>query len=119
MTLGLVGMGRIGRAVAIRAGGFRVRVVAFDTIVDAEFDRRHGIARLPLDELLATADAVSLHVPLTETTRGMVNRDFLARMRPGSYLINTSRGGPGRRSRSPRCPGLGTSCRGRTGRAQS
>ena len=93
MTLGLVGMGRIGRAVAIRAGGFRVRVVAFDTIVDAEFDRRHGIARLALDELLATADAVSLHVPLTETTRGMVNRDFLARMRPGSYLINTSRGG--------------------------
>jgi phosphoglycerate dehydrogenase-like enzyme len=93
MTLGLVGMGRIGRAVAMRAAGFRVRVVAFDTIVDAEFDRRHGIDRLSLDELLATSDVVSLHVPLTDATRGMVNRDFLARMKPGSYLINTSRGG--------------------------
>ena len=68
-------------------------LVAFDTVVDAEFDREHGIHRLPLDELLACSDVVSLHVPLTEATRGMVNRDFLARMRPGSYLINTSRGG--------------------------
>ncbi len=93
MTLGLVGMGRIGRAVAIRAGAFRVRVVAFDTLVDAEFDRQHGIDRLSLDALLATSDVVSLHVPLTETTRGIVNRDVLAKMQRGSYLINTSRGG--------------------------
>jgi phosphoglycerate dehydrogenase-like enzyme len=93
MTLGLIGMGRIGRAVAVRAPAFRVRVVAFDTIADAEFDAKHGIERLSLDALLACADAVSLHVPLTEATRGLVNRDFLARMQPGSYLINTSRGG--------------------------
>ena len=93
MTLGLIGMGRIGRAVAVRARAFRMHLVAFDTVVDAEFDREHGIDRLPLDELLACSDVVSLHVPLTEATRGMVNRDFLARMRPGSYLINTSRGG--------------------------
>ncbi len=93
MTLGLVGMGRIGRAVALRARAFRVRVVAFDTILDAEFDQRHEIDRLSLDELLACSDVVSLHIPLTETTRGMVNRDFLAKMPRGSYLINTSRGG--------------------------
>jgi D-3-phosphoglycerate dehydrogenase / 2-oxoglutarate reductase len=92
-TLGLIGMGRIGRAVALRARAFRMNLVAFDTVADAEFDREHGIRRLPLDELIACSDAVSLHVPLTEGTRGMVNRDFLARMRPGSYLINTSRGG--------------------------
>jgi D-3-phosphoglycerate dehydrogenase / 2-oxoglutarate reductase len=92
-TLGLIGMGRIGRAVALRARAFRMDLVAFDTVADAEFDREHGIRRLPLDELLACSDIVSLHLPLAESTRGMVNRDFLARMRPGSYLINTSRGG--------------------------
>jgi D-3-phosphoglycerate dehydrogenase len=93
MTLGLIGMGRIGRAVAIRAQAFRMRIVAFDSLLDAEFDSRHGIQRLPLDELVASSDMVSLHVPLTDATRGMVNKDFLTRMRPGSYLINTSRGG--------------------------
>ncbi len=93
MTLGLIGMGRIGRAVALRALAFRMRVVAFDTSLHAEFDERHGIDRLPLDELLATSDVVSLHLPLTEATRGMVDHRFLAKMRPGSYLVNTSRGG--------------------------
>jgi D-3-phosphoglycerate dehydrogenase / 2-oxoglutarate reductase len=93
MTLGLVGMGRIGRAVAVRASAFRVHVVAFDTLADAEFDKAHGIARLPLDDLLACSDVVSLHVPLTDETRGLVNRQFLSTMRAGSYLINTSRGG--------------------------
>jgi D-3-phosphoglycerate dehydrogenase / 2-oxoglutarate reductase len=93
MTLGLVGMGRIGRAVAMRAPGFQVRVVAYDTIVDAEFDQRHGIKRMSLDELLACSDVVSLHVPLMDATRGMVNREFLAKMKRGSYLINTARGG--------------------------
>jgi D-3-phosphoglycerate dehydrogenase / 2-oxoglutarate reductase len=92
-TLGLIGMGRIGRAVALRALAFKMRVVAFDTYLNAEFDVRHGIERLSLDELLTTSDLVSLHLPLTEATRGMVNKEFLARMRPGAYFINTSRGG--------------------------
>ncbi len=93
MTLGLVGMGRIGRAVAVRAPGFQVRVVAFDTILDADFDQRHGIKRLSLDDLLKCSDVVSLHVPLNDATRGMVNREFLSKMKRGSYLINTARGG--------------------------
>ncbi len=93
MTLGLIGMGRIGRAVAVRAQAFRMRIVAFDTVLHDDFDRRHGIERLSLDEILKCADMVSLHLPLTDATRGMVNRDFLGRMKPGSYLINTSRGG--------------------------
>jgi phosphoglycerate dehydrogenase-like enzyme len=93
MTLGLIGMGRIGRAVALRARSFRMRICAFDTVQDLEFDVQHGIERMTLNALLASSDAVSLHLPLTEETRGLVNRDFLERMRPGSYLINTSRGG--------------------------
>ena len=68
-------------------------MVAFDTIVDADFDQRHGIKRMSLDDLLACSDVVSLHVPLNDATRGMVNREFLAKMKPGSYLINTARGG--------------------------
>ena len=64
-TLGLVGLGRIGRAVATRALAFGMRVVAFDPLADADFDARHGIRRLGLDELLAASDVVSLHLPLT------------------------------------------------------
>jgi phosphoglycerate dehydrogenase-like enzyme len=93
MTLGLIGLGRIGRAVAVRALAFRMRVVAFDTVSDFAFDEQHGIERASLDDLVAQSDVVSLHVPLTALTRGMVNRQFLERMRKGSYLVNTSRGG--------------------------
>jgi D-3-phosphoglycerate dehydrogenase / 2-oxoglutarate reductase len=92
-TLGLVGMGRIGRAVALRGLAFGMRVIAFDTLTDAEFDARHGVERRSLDELLAQADVVSLHLPLTAATRGMINRQTLGRMKPGSYLLNTARGG--------------------------
>jgi phosphoglycerate dehydrogenase-like enzyme len=93
-TLGLVGLGRIGRAMATRALAFGMRVVAFDPLAaDADFEARHDISRLGFEELLASADAVSLHSPLTAETRGMINRTTLARMRPGSYLINTARGG--------------------------
>src|SRR5262249_35000426 len=93
-TLGLVGLGRIGRAVATRALAFGMRVVAFDPIAaDTDFEDRHGIRRLSLDDLLAAADVLSLHSPLTPGTRGLINRATLARMRPGSYLINTARGG--------------------------
>jgi phosphoglycerate dehydrogenase-like enzyme len=93
LTLGLVGMGRIGRAVANRALAFGMRVVACDPVADPEFDRQHGIPHVGLFELLALSDIVSLHLPLSSATRGMVDREFLSRMRPGSYLVNTSRGG--------------------------
>jgi D-3-phosphoglycerate dehydrogenase / 2-oxoglutarate reductase len=93
-TLGLVGLGRIGRAVATRALAFEMPVVAHDPIpANDDFEARHNIRRLSLDELLAAADVVSLHSPLTEETRGLINRARLAKMRPGSYLINTARGG--------------------------
>jgi len=62
-------------------------------VVDPQFDKEHQIRRLSLDELIAQSDVISLHAPLNESTRGMVNRGFLAKMRPGSWLINTARGG--------------------------
>jgi phosphoglycerate dehydrogenase-like enzyme len=92
-TLGLVGLGRIGRAVATRALAFGMRVIAFDPVADNEFDARHGLVRQAFEELLAASDVVSLHLPLLPETRGLINDRTLALMRPGSYLINTSRGG--------------------------
>jgi phosphoglycerate dehydrogenase-like enzyme len=92
LTLGLVGLGRIGRAVAERAAAFRMNIVSYDTVQDAEFDAKHGIKRVGLEELLAVSDVVTLHLPLLPSTRGMVNREFLAKMKQGSYLINTARG---------------------------
>ena len=92
-TLGLIGLGRIGRAMVPRAIAFGMRVVAFDEVADPEFDRRYGIARRSLDSLLAESDVVSLHLPLTETTRDLINPERLARMKRGSILINTARGG--------------------------
>ena len=93
-SLGLVGLGRIGRATASRARAFGMTVLAFDPVAPVtDFDTQHEILRLGLEELLAKSDVVSLHLPLSAATRGMVDREFLAKMRPGSYLINTARGG--------------------------
>ncbi len=87
-TLGLLGMGRIGSAVAKRARGFDMRVIYHrrtrGTSPDATW--------VPLDELLAESDFLSLHCPLTETTRGMIGAAELSRMKPGSVLVNTARG---------------------------
>ena len=85
-TLGIVGLGRIGRAVAQRARGFELRVLHTRRTPDGD------PGYLPLDDLLAEADIVSLHVPLTEDTRGFIDADRLALMRDGSCLVNTSRG---------------------------
>jgi glyoxylate reductase len=86
-TLGIVGMGRIGRAVARRARGFAMRVL---------YTRGDGgdveATRVSLDELLAASDVVSLHCPLTPETRGLVDARALAAMKPGAILVNTARG---------------------------
>lgn len=91
-TLGIIGLGRIGTAVALRAKAFGMRVAFFDPYVTDGMDRALGVSRLSLDELLAEADFISLHTPLTKDTRGMVNGDFLAKVKSGVTLINTSRG---------------------------
>lgn len=93
-TLGLVGLGRIGRAMVARAQAFLMKVVAYDAIYpESEADRAAGIERVTFDALLDRSDVVSLHCPLTPETRGWFGREVFARMRPGSILINTARGG--------------------------
>jgi phosphoglycerate dehydrogenase-like enzyme len=92
-TLGIVGLGLIGRAVARRARGFDMRVLAFDVQPDANFAAANGIEVAPLEAVLAEADFVTLHVPLMAATRHLLNADRLALMKPGAYLVNTSRGG--------------------------
>jgi D-3-phosphoglycerate dehydrogenase len=91
-TVGLLGLGAIGKEVARRLRCFRCTVLAHDPKVDEAFAGEHGVALVPVDELLARCDFVSLHLPVLADTRGMVNAAFLSWMKPGSYLINTSRG---------------------------
>lgn len=92
-TLGLVGCGQIGREVAVRAGGLGMAVTIADPYFEDEaFLERHGIRRTDMDGLLAGADFVSLHLPLTPETRGIIGRSALERMKPGSFLVNTARG---------------------------
>lgn len=91
-TVGLIGLGAIGKQVARRLRCFGCRIVAYDPAADAAFAAAHGVELSSLDEVLHQADFLSLHVPLTSETRGMVNTQFLARMKPGAFLINTARG---------------------------
>jgi len=92
-TLGVVGLGRIGRAVARRARAFGMRVLYHSrSRLEAEEERDLGVEYAEKDELLATADFVSLHVPLSAETRHLIGRRELGLMKPTAYLINTSRG---------------------------
>ncbi len=90
-TLGIVGFGRIGRAVARRAVGFGMRVLYYDPAPAAP-DPGLQATPVDLDTLLRESDFVSIHVPLTEQTRRLVDADFLAKMKPTAVLVNTSRG---------------------------
>lgn len=92
VTVGLLGLGRIGAKTAARAAGHVGAVVGHDPWLPADVVVPH-VRRTSLDEVLATADILSLHLPLTAETDGMVDASFLARMRPGARLVNTSRGG--------------------------
>jgi D-3-phosphoglycerate dehydrogenase len=92
-TLGLVGAGRIGGEVAKRARAFGMQVVAFDPFLIAERALTLGIERVELEELLRRADVVSLHVPLTDATAGLLGDRELALMKPTAVIINAARGG--------------------------
>ena len=92
-TLGVVGLGRIGQAVAARARAFDMKVLAHDPYLDAAVGRRLDIEMLPLEELLSRADVVTLHLPLSDGTRNLIDADRLARMKPGALLVNCARGG--------------------------
>lgn len=92
-TLGIIGLGRIGKALATRAKGLELKPIACEPYPDAEFVARWGVELVPLEELLARSDFVSIHSPLNEETRGLISRKTLALMKPTAMLVNTSRGG--------------------------
>ena len=91
-TLGLFGAGRIGQAVGRRAPAFGMRVVYTARTARPEFERAIGAVRVDRTRLFAESDVLSLHAPATPDTKGVINRDTLARMKPGAIVINTARG---------------------------
>jgi D-3-phosphoglycerate dehydrogenase len=91
-TVGILGLGAIGKQLARRLSGFDCKIVAFDPFADAAYAKNNQIELATMDEVIAQADFVSLHLPLLPETRGIVNDAFLNKMKKGSFLINTSRG---------------------------
>ena len=92
--LGVVGFGAIGRGVALRgAHGFGMSVLAYDPVWDKTFAAKHGIRRATLEEIYKECDFISLHIPLTEQTRGMIGAKQFEMMKPTAVLVNTARGG--------------------------
>lgn len=91
-TLGIVGLGRIGRSLAVRARALGMHVLATESFPDHSFVGQNGIELVEFDDLLARSDYLSLHCPLNGQTHGLFNRTLFAKMKPGSVLLNTARG---------------------------
>lgn len=91
-TVGLLGLGAIGKETARRLAGFDCKLLAFDINPDEEFAAKYGITYLPLEEIIPQADVFSLHLPGIPETIDMVNDEFLGKMKPGAILVNTARG---------------------------
>jgi D-3-phosphoglycerate dehydrogenase len=92
-TLGIVGLGRIGKLVADRAKAFQMRLVAYDPFVSADRARQLGVELLPLDQVVAEADFLTIHLPRTPETVGLVTRDLLVKAKPTLRVVNVARGG--------------------------
>jgi D-3-phosphoglycerate dehydrogenase / 2-oxoglutarate reductase len=92
-TLGVVGLGRVGALVAQRALSFGMRLVAYDPYVSRDRARQMGVDLMPLDEVVRTADFLTVHLPKTPETLGIVGKDVLSQAKPGLRVINTARGG--------------------------
>jgi D-3-phosphoglycerate dehydrogenase / 2-oxoglutarate reductase len=92
-TIGVIGLGKIGMAVADRARALGMHVVGFDPYVTADAAKLHGVSMMPIAEILALADAVTVHVPKTRDTANLISTDELASMKPEAYIINVARGG--------------------------
>ncbi|WP_239952908.1 phosphoglycerate dehydrogenase [Pantoea sp. Z09] len=92
-TLGIIGLGNIGKQVALRAKGFNMRVIAFDFYPDEAFAAEHGVTFVSLDRLTEESDFITLHTPLTDQTRNLFDGARLRRMKKSAFLINVSRGG--------------------------
>jgi D-3-phosphoglycerate dehydrogenase len=92
-TTGIIGLGRIGQALARRCRGFEMRVLAYDVLPDAGFAQQHGVELVDLATLFAAADFISVHAPHTGETHKIVSRERIALMKPTAFLVNTARGG--------------------------
>jgi D-3-phosphoglycerate dehydrogenase len=93
-SIAVLGMGRIGKEVTKRAAAFDMKVIGFDRFWDEEFGQKYNVERREtIPDAIKDADIVSLHMSLDDTNRGMFNKDLLAKMKKGAYLINTARGG--------------------------
>ena len=91
--LGVVGTGSIGKAVIRRAKGFDMEILAYDTLINPDLAKDPSVHYLPLNDLLRSSDFITLHVPLTDETRGLIGEKELSTMKKTAYLFNTSRGG--------------------------
>ncbi|WP_099157019.1 phosphoglycerate dehydrogenase [Virgibacillus ndiopensis] len=91
-TLGIIGLGRIGKEVAVRAQGFNMEILAFDPHPDKEFIQSYKIKMVDLQTLLSTSDFVTLHLPSLLSTKGMLDKDKIHSMKKDAFLINTARG---------------------------
>lgn len=91
-TLGIIGLGQIGTMVARRAIGYKMNILYNKRKKDEEAEKKYGVVFSDLDSLLSQSDIVTLHVPLTEETHHMINKESLSKMKKGSFLINTARG---------------------------
>ena len=92
-VLGIIGFGNIGQALAAMATPFNMSVLAYDPYANADRAAELGVKLVELDQLLRESDFISIHAPLTNETRNLINRDALAMMKPGAYLVNMARGG--------------------------
>jgi D-3-phosphoglycerate dehydrogenase / 2-oxoglutarate reductase len=91
-TLGIAGLGRIGKAVALRGECFGMKLLAYEPYPDHAFAKVHGVTFVSMDELLAQSDFLTLHLPASKESQHLVNRQTLARMKPSAFLVNTARG---------------------------
>jgi phosphoglycerate dehydrogenase-like enzyme len=92
-TLGIAGLGRIGKALAVRGRAFGMRLIAYEPFPDAKFVQEHGVELMSLEQVFERSDYISLHLPLTPESRGAIDRRYFERMKPTAFLINTARGG--------------------------
>lgn len=92
-TLGIIGLGSIGKEVARRARGFDMQLLAFDPYPDHDFAKQHEFRFVEMDELLANSDFVTLHIALTDQTRNLIGHEELQAMKASAFLVNASRGG--------------------------
>jgi D-3-phosphoglycerate dehydrogenase len=92
-TLGVIGLGRIGTQVALKAKAFDMKILAYDPYISEGYGRDMGIEVAGLEEVLRRADFITLHVPLTDKTRGLIGREEFAKMKDGVYIVNCARGG--------------------------